>query len=94
MLESVLEAQFGLMFALNLALLVVKLFAFISALMFEARAYEAAGKLTKTAWTLITGIGVAVALVGLGGIINLAFTIAALVFILDVRPALKGLYRR
>ncbi|QYJ03971.1 DUF2516 family protein [Nocardioides panacisoli] len=76
-------------------LLVVKIFAFSSALMYSAESYEAAGKLTKTTWCAILGIAV-VAQFLLGGllIINLAATIAALVYLADVRPALAGLYRR
>lgn len=73
------------------ALLLVKAFAFVSSLRYPAEAYEAAGKLTKPAWCAITGIGFAAQLLLAGSplnIIGLVFTIAALVYLADVRPAL------
>lgn len=72
-------------------LLAIKGFAFVNAMTYSAQAYEAAGKLTKPAWCAITGLGFAGQLVLLGsplGIINLVATIAALVYLADVRPAL------
>lgn len=78
----------------NLALLAVKLFAFVNCLMYSAESYEAANKLNKTAWAIGLGLGVVVQLVGMPVIINLAFTIAALVYLADVRPALASLTRR
>ncbi|WP_374457491.1 DUF2516 family protein [Nocardioides sp.] len=81
-------------------LLAVKGFAFVNALTYSAEAYNAAGKLTKSAWCAITGLGFAAQLILMGssplGIIHLVFTIAALVYIADVRPALREVtsYRR
>ena len=77
------------------ALLVVKIFALISALLYSSDSYDAAGKLNKTTWCAILGIGVLLQLVPIPlSIINLAMTIAALVYLADVRPALSGLRRR
>ena len=77
-------------------LLVVKIFAFVNALTHSNEEYEAAGKLTKTAWTLILGLGVVVQLLlgGPLGLLNIVFTIAAFVYLADVRPAIAGLRRR
>ena len=77
-------------------LLAIKLYAFISSLTFSAESYEVAGKLTKPAWTIILGLAVVIQLLFGGGvfILHLAFTIAALVYLADVRPALAGLTRR
>lgn len=72
-------------------LLAIKGFAFVNAMTYSTEAYQAAGKLTKQAWCAITGLGFAAQLILLGsplGIINLAATIAALVYLADVRPAL------
>ena len=73
-------------------LLAIKGFAFVNALTYPTDAYQAAGKLTKQAWCAITGLGFAAQLILIGssplGIIHLAFTIAALVYLADVRPAL------
>ena len=84
------------MMIVELVLLVVKIFAFVNSLMYSAQAYDAANKLTKPAWAIILGLGVAVQLVlgGSLGIIGLIFTIAALVYLADVRPALASLTRR
>jgi Na+/H+ antiporter NhaA len=77
-------------------LLVVKIFAFVNSLVHSNEEYEAAGKLTKTAWTLILGLGVVVQLLlgGPLGLLNIVFTIAAFVYLADVRPAIAGLRRR
>ena len=78
------------------AVLGVKLFAFVQALMFPAPAYEAASKLTKTTWGAILGIGLVAQIVFSTPItlINLIFLVAALVFLADVRPALRNLLQR
>ncbi|GAB2456196.1 hypothetical protein GCM10027062_40520 [Nocardioides hungaricus] len=95
MLE-VFDAELKLMLIVELVLLVVKLFAFINSLLYSAEAYSAANKLTKPAWAIILGLGIVVQLVlgGPLGIVNLAFTIAAFVYLADVRPALASLTRR
>lgn len=81
--------------AVFFVLLVVKLFAFSSALLYSAESYEAAGKLTKPAWCTILGVAVVLQLVPLNlMLVNIAATIAALVYLADVRPALAGLRRR
>ncbi|NYJ02832.1 hypothetical protein HNR19_003530 [Nocardioides thalensis] len=77
------------------ALLVVKIFALVSALLYSSESYVAAGKLTKPAWCAILGVAVVLQLVPISlSIVNLAMTIAALVYLADVRPALAGLRRR
>ena len=76
-------------------LLVVKLFAFGSALSYSARAYDAANKLTKPAWLIILGLAVALTFIPVGGLmLSLVGTIAAFVYLADVRPALAQLTRR
>ena len=87
-----LQSQVSLL--IFFAMLAVKIFVFVSALTYPAEAYVAAGKLTKTAWSIILGLGVVLQLIPIGIILNLGFTIAALVFLVDVRPALTGLKRR
>ena len=88
-----LESTVGLI--VTFALLAVKIFAFGSALLYSSAAYEAAGKLTKVAWCVILGLGVALSFIPIGGLfLILASTIAAFVYLADVRPALAGLTRR
>lgn len=95
MLE-VLDAEMKLLLVVELVLLVVKLFAFVNSLLWSAEAYDAANKWNKAAWVIILGLGVVVHVVlpGAIGIINIAFTIAAFVYLADVRPALASLTRR
>jgi hypothetical protein len=85
------------MLVVYIVLLAVKLFAFISALTFSTEYYRAAGKWTKQGWVIL--LGVAALLQAYPGIVplmfvNLALTIAAFVYLADVRPALAGLRRR
>lgn len=93
---DVFGIQSGILLLVFFVVLAVKIYAFISSLMFSAESYEAAGKLTKPAWTIILGLGVVLQLLFGGGIfiLSIAFTIAAFVYLADVRPALAGLTRR
>jgi uncharacterized YccA/Bax inhibitor family protein len=80
---------------LVLVLLAVKIYALVTALTYSAESYVAAGKLTKPAWGIILGLAVVLQLLPvLGLLVNLGFTIATIVFLVDVRPALSGLRRR
>ena len=78
----------------------VKAFAFVNALMWPAEAYSAANKLTKPAWLLILGLGLAAQLAPPLMLaspiypIHLIFSIAAIVFLVDVRPAVSRVTRR
>jgi hypothetical protein len=81
--------------AVSFVLLSIKIFALVSALLYSNEAFLAADKLNKPTWCLILGIGVVVQLLLLPILLlNLALTIAALVYLADVRPALAGLRRR
>ncbi len=77
---------------LNLVLLGLAFWAFFDALIRPAAAFPAAGKLTKPAWLAITGISVALCLVGVGllGLFGAAVAVAVLVYLVDVRPAVRG----
>ena len=94
---NIFEVEHTFLWVLALATLAVSIAALVISLLYADEAYRAAGKLNKMAWVLILAIGVAVQLILAGspsGFLNLAFTIAALVFFADVRPALAGLRRR
>ena len=96
-LANVFQLEGYVLLAVILVMLGVKIFAFVSALMYSAESYTAASKLTKPAWCAILGLGTAAALVFVDsplGLINLVFTIAAFVYLADVRPALASLSRR
>jgi hypothetical protein len=94
---DVLSIPGNVMLVVYVVLLAVKLFAFVNALLFSAEHYRAAGKWTKQGWVIV--LGLAVLLQAVPGLlplmfVNLAFTIAAFVYLADVRPALAGLRRR
>ena len=81
--------------AVYFVLLVIKIFAFVNALLYSAESYVAADKLNKPTWCILLGIAVVLQLLPLPlTIVNLAMTVAALVYLVDVRPALVGLRRR
>lgn len=91
---NIFQVEGTVAWALALAALALKIAALVISLLYSDEAYRAADRLTKAAWVAILGIGLAAELVLGSQIINLAFTIAALVFFLDVRPAVAGLRRR
>jgi hypothetical protein len=81
--------------AVYFVLLVIKIFAFVNALLYSAESYLAADKLNKPTWCILLGIAVVLQLLPLPlTIVNLAMTVVALVYLADVRPALAGLRRR
>lgn len=92
--------------AVNTALLVLGVIAFVDALRFPPAAYPAADRATKRLWLVFTGLGLAaqiffpvlgVGLLGLLGvptnptlaIVGMAGVVAAIVYLVDVRPRLK-----
>lgn len=96
---AIVGAFSDFLFALFIIILLYKAFAFIDAACRQSRAYEAAGKLTKGGWLIILGVAVAAdigSLVGeLGGgfglILVAAGLVALIVYMVDVRPALREL---
>ena len=95
---NVFEVEGLFSLVVEVILLGVKIYAFVNCLMYSAEAYSAANKLTKPAWGIILGLGLVIQVVMAGSspinLINLAFTIAAFVYLADVRPALASLTRR
>ncbi|MFT4011682.1 MAG: DUF2516 family protein [Nocardioidaceae bacterium] len=76
-------------------LLAVKVFAFVNSLLWSAEHYRAAEKWTKPGWVIVLGIAVALQEVaGIPMIVNLGLTVAAFVYLADVRPAMASLRRR
>lgn len=84
------------MTAVSLVMFLAQAFAFVDAVSHRADAYVAADKLTKNAWMIILGLGVAAHMLIWSplSIFNLVGIVAALVYIVDVRPALRSLTRR
>jgi hypothetical protein len=82
-----------LLLVITLFTFVIKAFAFGDAALRPANAYLAAGKLDKVKWSAITGAAFVVALLPLSPLhfLNIIGDVAALVYLLDVRPALRSL---
>ncbi len=71
--------------ALQLAVLVTAIYAFVHAAIQRPDAYTATGKLTKPVWLVILGVGALLALaLGITGIAIAA--VASGVYLVDVRP--------
>ena len=85
----------GLVFTvLRYGTLALALWAFVDALIRPAAGYVAAGKLTKPGWAAITGLAALIIYwMGPMSFLGLPAVIAAVVYLVDVRPAVRGLRR-
>ena len=85
----------GLVFdALLYGTLALALWAFVDALVRPAAGFVAAGKLTKPGWLAITALsGVVIWFFSPMSFLGLPAIIAAVVYLVDVRPAVRGLRR-
>lgn len=93
---NVFLAEGIVLLVIQLAVLALTIYAFVNALTFSAQSYVAADKLTKKGWLTILGIALALQFVLPGQlfILRVALFIAVVVYLVDVKPALSGLYRR
>ena len=90
----------GVSLITNIALLLsfagfaLAIFTFVDALTRPTAAFAAAGKLTKPIWTAITGVSALVLFpyfFGLLSFFGIPALVAALVYLVDVRPAVRGM---
>jgi purine-cytosine permease-like protein len=85
-----------LFWAVNLAALIVKVWAIIDAVFRPSEAYRAADKRSKTFWVILLGVMIVLtwffgnAVISIIGIISVT---AAIVYLVDVRPAVKEVAR-
>ncbi len=81
---------------LYIAIFVTTLYAFIEALRTPAQAFPAMDKQTKGLWTGLLGVGTFVSLsaaLGFFGMFSFLALAAALIYLLDVRPATRNVGR-
>jgi hypothetical protein len=72
------------------ALLGVKIFALVDSLRYSNNQYVSAGKRSRTLWLVLTGLSLAFHLItGVLSLLNIAGTVASIVYLVDVRPALQ-----
>ena len=85
----------GLVFTvLYYGTLAIAVWAFVDALIRPAAGFLAAGKLTKPGWAAITGLAaVVIYWFTPMSFLGLPAVIAAIVYLVDVRPAVRGLRR-
>lgn len=90
------DFESGVLGVLFLVLAAVKAWALIDAVARPTPAFPAADKLTKPAWLWILGLGLVAHIVFASpiGLLSIAGTVAAFVYLLDVRPAVASLTRR
>ena len=93
---TVFALQSSFLMIVSLVLFVAQAWAFIDAVSRPAQAFVAAGKLTKQAWLIILGVALAAHMLLWNpiGVLNLAGAVAAIVYLVDARPAMRGLTRR
>ena len=80
---------------ISLGMFVAQAVAFIDALTHPKEAYVAGDKLTKQAWCIILGLALAAHMLIWNplSLFNLVGIVAAIVYLVDVRPAIKSLTR-
>jgi hypothetical protein len=89
------EIENSILLVVSFALLFAKGFALVDAITERAEAFPAADRQTKNLWLILLSVALVAHLVFWNpiGILNLAGTVVALVYLLDVRPAIKALTR-
>ena len=89
-----MEFQGLVFFVLYWGVLALTAWAFVDALIRPASGFVAAGKLTKPGWAAITGLATLIIFwQGPMSLLGLPAVIAGIVYLVDVRPAVKGLRR-
>ena len=89
-----MEFQGLVFFVLYWGVLALTVWAFVDSLIRPANGFVAAGKLTKPGWAAITGLAALIIFwQGPMSFLGLPAVIAAVVYLVDVRPAVRGLRR-
>lgn len=93
---AVFQIQNAFMLMLTLVLFVFQAWAFIDAVARRPDAFVAADKLTKPAWLIILGLALAAHMLIWNPLsfLNLIGAVAAIVYVVDARPAMRALTGR
>lgn len=93
---AVFQIQNVFMLVATLVVFVVQAWAFIDAVSRRPEAFVAADKLTKPAWLIILGLALLAHMLIWSpvSILNLAGAVAAIVYMVDARPALRAVTGR
>ena len=92
----VFEIQNSILLVATLALFAIEAWAFVDAISHRPEAFEAAGKQTKTLWLILLGVALAAHMLIWHPIhlLNMIGAIASIVYLVDVRPAVRSMTRR
>ncbi len=88
---SALDPTALLLAVLGLGALALKIWALVDASTRPAPAFVATGKLTKVAWVAILAAALLLGWDDFSGLFGLLGTVAAIVYLVDVRPAVREL---
>lgn len=93
---NVFFLQGQILYVLWILTLGLKVWALVDAALRKPGVFVAGDKMTKTGWLIILGLSAVVAFVipQPFSLLNLAGTVAAIVYLVDVRPVLRSLTRR
>ena len=93
---TVFALQSGFMMLVTIGLFVIQAWAFVDAVSHRPEAFVAADKLTKPAWLIILGIALVAHMLIWSPVsfLNLIGAVAAIVYIVDARPALRAVTGR
>ncbi len=93
---AVFQIQNAFMLVATLVVFVVQAWAFIDAVSHRPEAFVAADKLTKPAWLIILGLALLAHMLIWSPVsfLNLAGAVAAIVYMVDARPALRAVTGR
>lgn len=93
---AVFAVQSLFMFAVSIALFALQAWAFVDAVSRRPDAFVAADKLTKPGWLIILGVALVAHMLIWDpfSLLNLVGAVAAIVYIVDTRPAIQALTRR
>lgn len=88
-----LDPSFLLLSVLGLGAFALKVWALVDAVTRPAEAFTATGKLNKVAWVAILAAAVLLGGFSVLGLFGLVGLVAAIVYLVDVRPAVRELRR-
>lgn len=93
---AVFQVQSAFMLLATMVLFVFQAWAFLDAAARRPDAFVAADKLTKPAWLIILGLAVVAHMLIWNPLsfLNLIGAVASIVYVVDVRPAVRALTRR
>jgi len=93
---AVFQIQNAFLMVATLVVFVVQAWAFIDAVSHRPDAFVAADKMTKPAWLIILGIALVAHMLIWSPVsfLNLIGAVAAIVYIVDARPALRSVTGR